>query len=353
MSSINVEPLSAICSERIRWLWEPYLPRGKLAILDGDPGVGKSLLTVDIAARLSRGGPMPNGATLDRPHVSLLLSGEDKVRDTIAPRAAAAGADLARIYVLASTDGAHMSFPADLGTLEEEIRERRADLVVIDPIMAFLPPEVAANNDQCVRGVLNLFAVLAARTDCTILLVRHLRKAGAGKALHRGLGSIGIIGAVRAGLMAGPHPTDPDLRVVAPTKSNLAQSPPALEFRIGSDAHRRAVMQWTGELKIGADYLDLPGSAPLQPRDVAVNWLIDQLARGPRQAVELYQAAAEARIPERTLRRAKIDVKVKAQLVVLPDDRRVWYWYDPAAPWPKDAPFKRHDDGPMFDFGIG
>ena len=279
MSSIIAEPLSAICTDRVRWLWEPYLPRGKLAILDGDPGVGKSLLTVDIAARLSRGGPMPNGVTLDRPHVTLLLSGEDRAQDTIAPRTAAAQADLTRIYVLASTDGAQMSFPADLGTLEEEMRERRADLVVIDPIMAFLPPEVAANNDQSVRGALNLFAALAAP------LRLHNPPGPASPQGRREQSPPPRAGQHRdyrrrtgrsSGRSSsnGPGPSRGRAHQVQP------RTVPTRTWAFGSksDAHRRALVEWTGALNIGADYLDLPGPSSLQPRDVAVNWLVDQLA---------------------------------------------------------------------------
>src|SRR3954467_2613191 len=102
MSTLSAAPLSRSTSvEGTRWLWEPYLARGKLALLDGDPGVGKSLLTIDLAARLSRGLQLPNGAPSGRPHVTLLLSGEDGP-DTIRPRAEAAGADLDRLVALSA-----------------------------------------------------------------------------------------------------------------------------------------------------------------------------------------------------------------------------------------------------------
>ena len=158
------------------------------------------------------------------------------------------------------------------------MRERRADLVVIDPIMAFLPPEVAANNDQSVRGALNLFAALAAP------LRLHNPPGPASPQGRREQSPPPRAGQhrdyrrVRAGLLAGPHPTDPDLRVVAPPSPTSHSPHPALGFRIKSDAHRRALVEWTGALNIGADYLDLPGPSSLQPRDVAVNWLVDQLA---------------------------------------------------------------------------
>src|SRR6188472_944006 len=127
MSEIVATPLSQVRARAVRWLWEPFLPRGKLALLDGDPGVGKSLLAIDLAARLSRGGPLPDGAPLDRPHATLLLSGEDAAADTLRPRAEAAGAELDRVAAVTTADGSPMRLPADAGQLEEMIRERAAD----------------------------------------------------------------------------------------------------------------------------------------------------------------------------------------------------------------------------------
>ena len=232
-------------------------------------------------------------------------------------------------------------FPADVPSLEHLIRDRNADLVVIDPVMAFLPPEVASNTDQCVRGALNVLATLALRTDCAILLIRHLRKAVAANVLHRGLGSIGIIGAVRSGLLAAFHPIESNLRVFAATKINLASRPTALGYRLGTGPSGQAAVQWTGPLNVSAEQLGLPRSGPLHPRDRAAEWLVEQLAAGPRRVIDLIAAAAEIGIPSRTLERAKTEVNARAQQVVCKGDARVWYWYDPSADWPKNAPFPR------------
>jgi hypothetical protein len=337
------QPLSRVAPKTVCWLWEPYLPRGKLALLDGDPDVGKSLLSIDLAARLSRGGPLPDGTPLARPHTTLLLSAEDGSADTIRPRAEAAGADLDRVIIDTSADGSLMRFPADAGQLEAMIREHAADLVVIDPVMAFLPPEVASNTDQCVRGVLSTLAGLAARTDCTILLIRHLRKKDALKAIHRGLGSIGIIGAVRAGLLLAHHPAAPEVRVLAVTKSNLARTPPALGLRIRWEDAARVSVEWAGRLDVTADGLGLPVTMPLRPRDRATEWLFQQLASGPRRAMELFTAAAEVGIPEATLKRAKAELRVQSHRVSAGgiNSGQEWFWYDPAASWPANAPFRR------------
>lgn len=340
MSALTAAPLSrAPSSAAVRWLWPRYLPRGKLAVLDGDPGVGKSLVTIDLAARLSRGGALPDGAPSGRPHVTLLLSAEDGT-DTTRPRAEAAGADLDFIISVAGAGDSPLSLPANLPDLEEQVRAYSADLVVIDPVMAFLPPEVAATLDQCVRRALTPLAALAERTDCAILLVRHLCKADAAKAVLRGLGSIGIIAAARAALLAAKHPLDPTLGVLAVSKSNVAGAGPSLGYRVSSDAAGRAVVDWTGPADLSADALGLRPELALRPRERATAWLGAELAGGPRRAAELFASAAGAGIPERTLERAKVELGARSHRVALTDGQE-WYWYDPAAAWPKDAPFKR------------
>ena len=157
-------PVSGYPSSRVEWLWEPFLARGKLSILDGDPGVGKSLLAVDLAARLSRGGPLPDGAPVGRPHVTLLLNAEDSVHDTIRPRAEAAGADLDRLLIGIGGHDQPLRLLDECMPLVRMICEHRADLLVIDPVMAFLPPEVAADADRCAGCCADPLAALAART---------------------------------------------------------------------------------------------------------------------------------------------------------------------------------------------
>ena len=349
MSSLVAEPLSCVVPpDRPVWLWEPYLPRGTLSVLDGDPGVGKSLVTIDLAARLSRGAALPDGTPSGRPHVTLLLSAEDGPA-TARSRAAAAGADLDFVIALSAGD-APFRLPDGLPDLEEQIRAHAADLVVIDPLMAFLPPEAAANVDQCVRRALTPLAALAARTDCTVLLVRHLRKAESVKAVLRGQGSMGIIAAARTALIASRHPSDSSLAVLAVSKSNVAGAAPSLGYRVSADAAGRAVVDWTGPATLSADALGLRPELPLRARDRATDWLCAALAAGPRRAADLYAAAADAGIPERTLERAKAELGAHSHRVARKGGQeQEWYWYDPSTPWPKDAPFNKPFELPPLD----
>ena len=315
----------------VDWLWKPYLARGKLAVLDGDPGTGKSFVALDIAARISRGGFFPDGQNLDRPHVTLLLNAEDDAADTILPRLAATGGDLANIHVVSTPrlgDAALPQFPDDLPALEATIRERRADLVVIDPMPPFFPRQVWMNNDQSIRKALTPFAALAAATGCAILFIRHLSKLGGAKAIYRGSGSIGILGAMRTGLLLAPHPDDPDLRVLAMSKSNLSRHAPSLGFRL-VERHGEPGVQWTGPIDLSANDLCLPTPADTRtrPRDRAKEWLKEQLKDGRRKAAEIEEAASKAGIAEATLKRAKQDLKVESELV-WEGEKREWFWFN-------------------------
>jgi hypothetical protein len=274
--------------------------------------------------------------------VTILLGTEDNPAETIGPRAIAAGADPDRVIVPDEEDAGKLSFPGNIPELEELIRAHMADLVVIDPIVSFLPSTIASTTDHGVRESLKPLALLARRTDCTILLVRHLRKLERGRVLYRGIGSIGFIASVRTGLFAARHPTDPTQNVLAVMKSNAAVRGLTLGYRIKTDDLGRAVVEWNGPVDLSADAVNKPADAPVRARDRAAAWLRAQLAGGPRKVTDLYSAAAEAGIPDRTLERAKADLRVAAWKAYFFEDRRsAWYWFDWDVPFPPDAPFKK------------
>src|SRR5262245_43054714 len=250
-----------ITSAEVSWLWEPYLARGKLAVLDGDPGTGKSFVTIDLACRITRGLPMPGGKANSKPGTVLLMNAEDDARDTIRPRVLAAGGDPSRVRVFAAPGiGLALDriprFPDDFDALEAAIYETEASLVVIDPMMAFFPPEVSANNNQSICTALLPFSAMAASTGACILLVRHLRKTGGASAIYRGLGSIGIMGAVRTGLMIARHPDDPELRVLTLSKTNIGPPASSLGFRLSRDEKTgQTIVNWTGPVDVSTDDL--------------------------------------------------------------------------------------------------
>ena len=360
MTAWTARLCSEIAPAAVNWLWPGYLARGKLSLLDGDPAMGKSLLTLDLMARLTRGAALPDGSPSPGPTTCAILSAEDDYADTIRPRAEAAGADLSRL-VIPDLGGRPARFPNDLPALEELIVERGVELLVIDPLMAFLPPGVAANLDQCVRQALTPLASLAAWTGCAMKFVRHLTKQPADRALLRGQGSMGIVAAVRTALYVAPHPavlkvagsvrepspTSP-ARVLALSKTNLGPPSTALGYRVVESASGLPVVEWTGPADVTADGLcGGPTEERLHARDRAVDWLRRELAGGPRKVAELYAAAAETGIPERTLERAKQELRAKSHREWNDkQERGEWWWYDPDAAWPKKAPFQKPMEWP-------
>jgi len=170
--------------EQVRWLWPGRIPLGKVSVLDGDPGTGKSTLTLTMAAKVTTGSPFPDGT---RPELAdvIFLNAEDDIGDTIRPRLEAAGADLARCWVLPDVhpEGAPPrppELPADLFLLEDLVKSKGAALVILDPLMALLSGSVDSHRDQDVRRVLASLAAMAARTGAAVVIVRHMNKGGTG-----------------------------------------------------------------------------------------------------------------------------------------------------------------------------
>lgn len=313
----TVVTLSTVRAERVLWLWPGRLPAGKLVVLDGDPAVGKSTLSVDLAARLTLGRPWPDGEDCPSGDV-LVLSAEDGLADTIRPRLDAAGADVTRVHALTEvryTDDegrnrARSVTLADVRVIEEAVTRVSAKLVVVDVLMAFLPGKVDSHRDQDIRSVLSELAGMAERTGCCLLLLRHLNKATGGNPLYRGGGSIGIVGAARAALLAAHDPDDDSRRVLAVTKSNLAAMPGALAYQlVDSPDHGCARVEWLGAT--GHQAGDLLGrredDGDRTERDEAAEWLIDYIETngGEVRAGDALKAAAQDGIAKTTLTRAR------------------------------------------------
>jgi hypothetical protein len=219
--------LSEVEARQINWLWPGRIPLGKITILDGDPGMGKSLITVDLAARVSTGQPMPDGTPGQQGNV-LLVAPEDDPYDTLKPRLEAAGGDPARVRLLTgeSFDSDKMriydrpfSLPRDFDALTKAINSTDPILVILDPLSAIIGNSVNISHDQAIREIFTSLALLAERTACAILIVRHLSKGSYSNPLHRGTGSIGIIAAARTGLIIAPHPENHHQRILATTKT--------------------------------------------------------------------------------------------------------------------------------------
>lgn len=345
-SLLDVVRLSDVMPESVSWLWPGRIPAGKLVTLDGDPSLGKSTLALHFAAVVTTGGQWPDGTTCHYSGDVVLLAAEDGLADTVRPRLDAAGADVTRVHAV---QGVHAGDPdaadpvlrpptlADVDQLRGLVERTGARLLIVDVLMAYLPNGTDSHKDQDVRKVLSRLASLAESTGCTVLLLRHLNKAKGGDPMYRGGGSIGVIGAARAGMLVAKDPDDENVRVLASTKSNLGREPEALAYRL-TDANSLGVarVEWLGTSTHTARELlaDPTDTADRPDRDGAAAWLEDYLTEHAKAPAKDVKAAAHKQgHSERTLQRAAQQLRVVYAQEGFP---RSTYWQLPDAPGATD-----------------
>ena len=334
-------PASGLTPRAVSWLWPFRLGLGKLAIFDGDPGLGKSLVALDLCARLSTGRPFPDGAASAGPACSIVLNAEDSKEDTVLARLQALGADLDRVFVLgaAEEEDAPLLFPGRMDVLEAALVRTQARLVVIDPIMAFLDASVNAANDQSVRRALRPLAGLAEKYGCVILLIRHINKSGKAQSLYRGGGSIGIVGACRSAWLFACDPEAPERRVMAQIKNNLAPAQPSLVYELSAPQTGPLSVHWPGQSPLTATQLLTPKRTGRPPvlRDQARDFLAALLEKGPRTSRDIWTEARQVGLTEHTLQRAKEVLEVRS-VRVWANGQRLSYWLLPHQKLPDGVP---------------
>jgi hypothetical protein len=318
-------PLDDVVGKPPRWLWANRIPLGAVTILEGDPGLGKSSVAIDIAARVTVGKPMPNAQAKMNPAGVVLLQGEDNLGTTVKPALMAAGADIARVYAYdasAFRDRA-LALPDDMDVVEVAAAEVNALLVVVDPLFAFLRGNAA--SDTYVRRVMGSLTSLAERLDLAVLVVRHLVKGGGNNPLYRGQGGIGLIAAARSALVVAddPHSDDPHRHVLAQAKSNLGDAV-SLAYRTRKIGDCVTV-EWLGETEFTPKAC-VPANREDQSRlTEAAYVLYSVLVDGPVEAHEVARSAAKACVAKRTLERAKALVGVRSYRRGGGPGSR-WYW---------------------------
>jgi hypothetical protein len=315
-----VDRLSDVVPEHVSWLWYHRVALGKVTLFQGNPGEGKSLVTIELAAGVSTGAPLP-GSRPFGPADVILASAEDALADTIRPRLDAAAGDPERVHAISIVKrGDRESFLtlADVDLIEDLVRRTGAKLVVVDPLMAFLG-KADAHKDQDVRTALAPLAKMAERTGAAVVVVVHMNKqATTSSAIYRSGGSIGIVGAARTAFLVAPHPEDPDRKVIACVKSNIGPMPPALAYRIEGQANGSARVRFErGTLEITADQLLAAASDAASNKGQAVadaeNFLRDRLKEDGRPVADLKADASANGISFAALRRAQKKLQVKAE----------------------------------------
>jgi hypothetical protein len=340
---IRFVPANQLQPRSVSWLWPGRLARGKLSILEGDPGLGKTLVCLDLCARLTIGRAFPDGSPGAEPANAIVLEAEDDKTDTTIPRLQAMGADVSRIFVAEQRDTGlweSLNFPADLGKLDEVLTTSQAALVIMSPISEFLEGCIVSNNEGSVRRVLSPLAKLAEKHGCVMLLVRHLNKRTGGQAVYRGGGSISFIAACRSGWLVGRDPENAGRSVLAQVKNNLASIQPSLAFEIQTGESGQPIVSWQGSCSWSADELLLAaGHAPLPSgaRAEAGDFLIDLLSDEPKTSREVWEAVEESGLSKRTIERAKKDKEIRSSRVWL-GGKQVSYWLLKGQELPETVP---------------
>ena len=313
MSDVELTP--------VEWLWKPYLPFGKLSVLQGNPGEGKTYFAMHLAAACTNGKLLPNMECME-PFNVIYQTAEDGLGDTVKPRLIEAGADLDRVLVI---DDSEVQLTLSDERIEKAIIENNARLVIIDPIQAYLGADVDMNRANEVRPIFMRLGQVAQRTGCAILLIGHLNKAAGMQSLQRGLGSIDIAAAVRSVMFIGKLKHDPTMRILTHEKSSLAPPGVSLAFSLGDEGGFR----WVGEYDITADEM-LSGIEPQrETKTQQAKDLICTLLAGGKQVLseDIDKAALEKGIPGRTVRDAKRELgdALKSKIV---EGRKKVFWME-------------------------
>ena len=316
MAELKIISMDEVPVEEVEWLWYPYIPFGKLSIIHGDGGEGKTTLILQLAALLSRGEKLPCDSTEREPIKVIYQTAEDGLGDTIKPRLLAGNADCSQIKVIDESE-------ATLTMLDERIEkaivETGARALILDPVQAYIGAKVDMNRANEVRAVLSQLGRIAGQYRCAIILVGHLNKAQGNKSNYRGLGSIDFQASARSVLIVGRIKDNPQVRVMAQDKSSLAPEGEAIAFELDKENGFR----WLGHYDISVDDL-LSGIPKEKKSEQAENLILEYLSKGRYPQKELVKKAQAMGISKRVLDEAK-----KALNVQSVKEGSQWYWQLP------------------------
>lgn len=312
MSDLKLINMCDVEVESVSWLWYPFIPYGKVTIIQGDPGEGKTTLVLQIIARLTKGESIIDEKEKTPINV-IYQTAEDGLADTIKPRLLSADADCSKVIVIDDRDT-----PLTMRDvrLEQAIVETSAKLVVLDPIQGFLGADVDMHRANEIRPIMKHISELAEKYKCAIILIGHMNKCSVVKSAYRGLGSIDFQAAARSVLIVGRIKDEPEIRVVCQTKSSLAPEAKAVAFRLSEENG----FEWVGEYDVSADDL-LSGTVKGTKKQAAMDFLENLLADGQMSQKEIIELARQKGISDKTLRNAKDELKIKSKRV-----NNQWHW---------------------------
>lgn len=307
---INMEEIEV---KEVKWLWYPYIPYGKITIMQGDPGEGKTTAILRIASLLSRGENLPCDDTEREPINIIYQTAEDGLNDTIKPRLIEANADCTRIKVIDETTKSLTMLDE---RLEQAIAETGAKLIVLDPIQAYIGADVNMNCANETRSVMSRLGCLAEKYSCAVVLIGHMNKGSGGKSSYRGLGSIDFQAVARSVLIVGRVKDNPQIRVIAQGKSSLAPEGDSIAFELNKETGFRFI----GKYDISVDEL-LCGAQKDNKSQLAESLLMELLADGKMAQSKIMDKAKEMGISKRVIDEVKKNLNIKSS-----KQKEKWYW---------------------------
>ena len=306
--------MSEVQSQEIEWLWYPFIPYGKLTIIQGDPGDGKTTMVLNLAAKLSKGEALDENMKVTEPVNVIYQTAEDGLADTVKPRLELAGADCERIIVIDESD---KSLSMVDERLEQAIVRTGARLLILDPIQAYLGGGMDMNRANEARDMTKKLGALAEKTKCAIILIGHMNKASGNKAACRGMGSIDFFAVARSVLLVGRVEGESNTRAVVQIKNNLAAFGHPKAFALSEDGFK-----WLGDYEITGDEV-LGGITPKANKMEQAKQMLRELAETQSAVLsnEIFDRANELGISKRTLENAKKELGVQTRKI-----NNAWYW---------------------------
>lgn len=315
MTKLNLINMDDVHSKEVEWLWYPYIPYGKITIIEGDPGEGKTTLVLQLASLLSKGEKLPLNDYPQENSKIIYQTAEDGLEDTIKPRLVEAKADCKNIYVIDESKTALNMLDK---RIEEAIVQTGAHLLILDPIQAYIGADINMNKANEVRNVMAQIGKIAEKYNCAIVLIGHMNKGSGNKSSYRGMGSIDFHAAARSVLIVGRVKDEPEIRAVIQIKSSLAPEGDAIAFKLD----RENGFSWIGKYDISIDEL-LGGYKSDNKSNQVKSLLLELLSNGKKiKQSEILQISKDRGISKRLLDEAKKQLGVKSI-----KQASAWYWY--------------------------
>ena len=311
------EYFSSVKPKDVEWLWYPYIPYGKLTILQGDPGEGKSTFMLHLIGIITSGGRLPDGNFFKSPHSVIYQCAEDNIADTIKPRLLAARADCNKVAYILDDD---QKLTLEDIRLEDAIIKTGARLLVLDPLQSFLTQETDMHSMGKMRGSLKKLSAIAEKHCCAIVLVGHMNKGGSNKNLYRGLGSIDIAAIARSVLMIVRDKDEPEQRYLFQIKSSLAPEGLPISFSLS----REHGLIWEAPTDISIHEVECEEILEDNKRGQAVALLMQMLMERDMPSTEIFAVFNKIGISRRTVQTAKKDACIQAYR-----KDNMWYWSIP------------------------